>query len=569
LNGVFFQHFAYSFNVFACIRLAPTAKLERIATMFNLHRLEQSIEIQMRETYVPGLALAIIQEKDLIYARGFGVTSVEDSGLPVTPQTIFRIGSTTKPLTGTAIMRLVEAGKLDLDEPITTYIDWFTLEDKGVASRITLRMLLSHSAGFPPSAEHFGRRDLEGLEAFVREQAMQYQLVSPPGTSLTYSNPGIALVGYIAEVVSGKSYTKLMQELVFEPLQMKRTTFDTTVAMTYPLAQAHDLSKDKILKTQHRFADNVAGYPAGFAMSTVLDLANFAIMQLNQGNFQGQQILSPESVRLMHTIQADLYTIKGTGYGITFFTEQYKGVRLVWHDGGISTYVCKFVLVPESGIAIIMLFNRVGLHYEEIASSILDQLLALPEKEPTPLAVEPARDLWSRYTGNYVGRWVGWASISVVEGQLMLNLNGEPIPLQSMSENLYFGHKADSQAIVSVGFVPEKEGFTHFIYIDTFILARCETPIPAQVDASAWERYAGTYSLEGFDTFVVRFENENLFIYSEEMDEEMVCTPINETRYCTKVGAFDFYIDRDSAHAYALEYGELRKFLRVSETEQQ
>ncbi|HEY6542406.1 MAG TPA: serine hydrolase domain-containing protein, partial [Ktedonobacteraceae bacterium] len=228
--------------------------------MLNLHRLEESIEIQMRETYVPGLALAIIQEKELIYARGFGVTSVEDGGLPVTPQTVFRIGSTTKPLTGTAIMRLVEANKLTLDEPITTYIDWFTMEDKGAASRITLRMLLSHSAGFPPSAEHFGSRDLEGLEAFVREQVIHYQLVSPPGSSLTYSNPGIALAGYIAEVVSGKHYTKLMQDLVFDPLQMKRTTFDTAVAMTYPLAQAHDLSKDKILSTRHRFADNVAGY---------------------------------------------------------------------------------------------------------------------------------------------------------------------------------------------------------------------------------------------------------------------------------------------------------------------
>ena len=269
----------------------------------------------------------------------------------------------------------------------------------------------------------------------------------------------------------------------------------------------------------------------------------------------------------MHTIQANLYTIKGTGYGITFFTEQYKRARLVWHDGGISTYVCKFVLVPESGIAVIMLFNRVGLAYEEIARSILDRLLQLPEKEPAPLAVEPARDLWTRYAGNYIGRWVGWAYISVEEGQLMLNLNGEPIPLQSMSENLYFGHRVNSQAIVSVGFIPEKEDFTHFIYIDTFILTRCETPVPAQIDVSTWERYVGTYSLEGFDTYVVRLENEKLFIYSEEIDEEMVCIPINETRSCTKIGVFDFLIGGKTTDVYALEYGELRKFPRVSEVE--
>ncbi len=136
--------------------------------MLNLYRMEQLIETHMKETYVPGLAMAIVQDQQVVYARGFGVTSVEDGGLPVTPQTLFRIGSTTKPLTGTAIMRLVEAGKLDLDEPIKTYIDWFTLPDKQAATSITTRMLLSHTAGMPPGRDHFGYRNPEGLEAFVR-----------------------------------------------------------------------------------------------------------------------------------------------------------------------------------------------------------------------------------------------------------------------------------------------------------------------------------------------------------------------------------------------------------------
>src|SRR5215469_16343610 len=109
--------------------------------MFNLYTLERSITKHMDMAQVPGLALAIVREQELLYARGFGMTSVEDGGIPVTPQTLFRIGSTTKALTGTAILRLVEAGLLELDCPLSEYLDWLTFHESDVAEKITLRML--------------------------------------------------------------------------------------------------------------------------------------------------------------------------------------------------------------------------------------------------------------------------------------------------------------------------------------------------------------------------------------------------------------------------------------------
>src|SRR5690554_2371246 len=107
--------------------------------MLNYQRLEKDIQEQMRAARVPALSLAVIQDLEVVYARGFGVTSVEDGGLPVTPQTLFRIGSITKPLTGTAIMHLVEAGKLDLDRPVSEYLDWFSLSDPAATGHVTLR----------------------------------------------------------------------------------------------------------------------------------------------------------------------------------------------------------------------------------------------------------------------------------------------------------------------------------------------------------------------------------------------------------------------------------------------
>ena len=137
-----------------------------------LDRLAPDIAARMAEARVPGLAIALVRAGAVAEARGFGVTSVEDGGLPVTPQTLFQIGSTTKPLTGTMVVRLVAAGLLELDRPVSAYLPTLRLAEPGAAERVTLRMLLSHTAGLPwdqitPTRLH-GRRDPAGLADYVR-----------------------------------------------------------------------------------------------------------------------------------------------------------------------------------------------------------------------------------------------------------------------------------------------------------------------------------------------------------------------------------------------------------------
>ncbi|HZR44521.1 MAG TPA: serine hydrolase, partial [Ktedonobacteraceae bacterium] len=125
----------------------------------------------------------------------------------------------------------------------------------------------------------FGRRDPEALEGCVREELPHLPLVALPGKVHSYSNPGLILVGYVAQVVSGKAFAVMMSEEVFGPLNMQRTTFDPVVALTYPMAQTHRRPDGKTLQVWHRFFDNSGHAPSGYAFSTVLDLANFAIMQ--------------------------------------------------------------------------------------------------------------------------------------------------------------------------------------------------------------------------------------------------------------------------------------------------
>ncbi len=515
--------------------------------MLNFYQLEQQIEEQMKRCSVPGLALAVVQNQEVIYARGFGVTSVEDGGVKVTPSTVFRIGSITKPLTGTAVMQLVEAGLLDLDKPIKEYIDWFTLSEPGFSDSLTLRMLMSHTAGLAADAKHFGSRDPDGLEAYVREEIPRYPLIAPPGKLHSYSNPGISLVGYIAEVVSGKRFTELMQHLVFEPLEMRRTTFDPTVAMTYSLAQSHNLNSDGTLSVEHRFADNVAHYPAGFAMSTVLDLANFAMMQMNQGRFRDKQILSLQSVIEMHSVQADCYTTTGTGYGLTFMTESYKGIRQVGHDGGISNFASILAMAPDTGVAVVMLFNRASDFFAtslKIVYRIFDQLLNLPQETPKPQAVEPERSLWALYVGFYLGPRLGLATIQVMDDQLSLDLNGEVVPLNALKNDLYFGQKPESSEAITVGFIPEPAGPTQYIMVNTSPCQRIERDAALVPDPTAMAAYVGTYTTD-VDTLTVGVEGDRLNIHFKLFNDQMLCMPLDSTRFVGKFGLVEFQVGDD------------------------
>lgn len=528
--------------------------------MLNYYQLEQSIEVAMQKFYIPGLALAIVHECTLIYTRGFGVTSVEDGGVAVTPETLFRIGSVTKPLTGTAIMRLVEAGKLDLDTPVKAYIDWFRLSDPEATERVTLRMLLSHTSGLPTDGQHFGSRDPQGLEVSVREQIPEYTLLASPNTCMSYSNPGLNLVGYVAEVASGKHYADFMKEVVFEPLQMHRTTFDPTRAMTYPLAQSHDLDRDGKLHVQHQFADNVAHYPSGFAISTVMDLANFAIMHMQQGIFQGQHILTPESVREMHKPQTSLYTADDAAYGLTFFLKTYKGMRQVGHDGGISTFGSRFALLPEKGTAVIMTFNRWLPAVDAITEHIFDTLLDLPEQQPEALIVDPDRSLWSNYCGTYLGHWRGVAKIEAENDRLVLKQNDLTIPLQAMREDLYIGQKADDKTLIPVGFSPSAWP-TPFIYVNSFVHKRVE--LTTTPDPGSWKSYEGMYALEGIDTYTVRIVEDELRIYSKNDNLEMVLTPVDATRFGCSWGIFEF-LTTDNGEVSAVKQGPSWIFKKVS-----
>ncbi len=488
--------------------------------MLNFYALEALVTSAMEAAKVPGAALAIVHNREVIYAHGFGVTNVEEGGIPVTAQTIFRIGSTSKPLTTTAIMRLVEDGKLELDTPISEVLPDLELSVPGAVGEVTLRRLLTHTAALPTAAEHYGSREAAGLRASVYSDIAGYPLIAPVGKIWSYSNPGINLAGYLAELVSGKPYAELMQELVFDPLAMKRTTFDPTIAMTYPLAQSHTLDAEGNLQVDHHFADNTMHYPAGFVMSTVLDMANFAIMHLSSGQFGGKQVLAPESVVAMHTPQVHFPSLDDSGYGLTLSSFNYKGVRQVGHGGRISSYASHFEMVPETGSAVVIMANNSALWSpQEVAITrfIFDGLLDLPaESTPIPV-VEPDRSQWDQLVGIYAGLNSGAAEIVREGDELRLIWEGGPLPLQAAGGGLYIAQPPSGEPM-PVSFVLEGSApaeYANMIVAPGFALAmkRIDYDPAYKADVPSKQKFVGVY--EGpLGSLTVRLDDDTLKITS-------------------------------------------------------
>jgi CubicO group peptidase (beta-lactamase class C family) len=444
-------------------------------------------------------------------------------------------------------MRLVEQGKLDLDRPVREYVDWLKLADAAATERVTLRMLLSHTAGLQTAAEHYGPRDPGALGGALREGMPAVPFVAPAGKLWSYSNPGISLAGYVAEVAAGKPFPELMRELLFEPVGMARTTFDPTVAMTYPLAQSHQPDPEGgAPKVDHRFADNAGHYPAGFALSNVLELARFAVLHMNEGRVDGAQLLRPESVAEMHRPHGRLLDADDSAYGLTFFLHRHRDVRLVGHGGAISGYRSVFVLSPEHRLAVTMLRSLPAddKPFWGIVEGILDELLGLSGEKPKPRPVAANRALWPAYAGTYLGDWAGLAAVRAEGERLVLDHNGEVFPLEALADDLYMFEVPDEEggepARHTVGFVPEQDGAVQYARVRGATARRADLSGVAAPDAAQLERWAGTYDWDGLDAITLRVDDGRLLAKVRRRgDKEVEAQPVDERRFATKFGVFE------------------------------
>jgi CubicO group peptidase (beta-lactamase class C family) len=361
------------------------------------------LERQLREHNLPGAAVAIVQGGRLVHAEGYGYGDAERK-IPVDPgRTLFRTGSVGKLFTWTAVMQLAEQGRVRLDEDINAYLDFHIPISFG--RPVTLANLLTHTAGFEDRVIGLfarGPAEVRPLGAYLASTIPAR--VRPPGEVTAYSNYGAALAGYIVQRVSGMPFERYLEERVFGPLGMHRSTVRQPVPPTLvgDLATGYELRDGR--QRPRRFA-YVQAVPAGSASSTVTDMARFMSAQLQLGRAGNGRILRPETVRLMQARQfANHPRLNGVAYG--FYEQSRNGRRLLVHDGNMPLFPSKLALLPALDLGIYVVANGVGDPSEgrrdpreELVDAVVDRYL--PARGPAAPTWRAASNSVRRYAGSY------------------------------------------------------------------------------------------------------------------------------------------------------------------------
>jgi CubicO group peptidase (beta-lactamase class C family) len=372
--------------------------------------LQKVVLRELRETNTPGAAIAIARGGRVIYAKGFGISNME-TGSPVTPDMLFRVGSITKMLTAAVLVSLSEEGKIALDAPVGDFVEGLDTR----LSRLTAHQLLSHSAGIIDYAHTCCAQDESALAAQVRAYRDADYFFTEPGRIFSYSNPSYHIAGYIIQELTGKPYADAMDERLFRPLGMTHTTYRPMVAMSFPLSQGHDAAGTAKPTIVRPFVNNVGDWPSGYAYTNVSDLARFAIAFMNGGRIDGKQVLSPSVIATLSTAYVDVPFswdvppgfFERARYGHGFFIQEHRGVHLLHHGGTINGFGAFVVMVPEHRLAVIIFANRTGAILSRSLERALE--LSLPLK---PKLQEPRKQVMPMTLAemeNYVGTYVNGA----------------------------------------------------------------------------------------------------------------------------------------------------------------
>ncbi len=334
------------------------------------------------EYRVPGAVVAVIRDGDVLYSEAFGVTDVE-AETPVTTETLFPIGSVSKSFTALAVAQLVEAGQLDFDVPISEYVPELTLSDPEALDQITLRMLLSHTAGLTPGTlPQFGQYP---DRAAVIDDLENVPLQSEPGTAYAYSNRGYILAGYIIGQITELTWEAYVQANILNPLGMTRTSFgaDLLNAENHAVPHYFDVLRGT---TPVPFFESIdLSAPAGSINASIEAMVPYLLLQLGDGTYEGERLISESMLEMLQTEQTE-------GYALGWFPltvldlDPFASVDPIGHNGAFNGYNAFAALAPEAEVGAVVLTNMDAGVGSSFTQAVLVEALAygLGESLETP-----------------------------------------------------------------------------------------------------------------------------------------------------------------------------------------
>jgi CubicO group peptidase (beta-lactamase class C family) len=353
----------------------------------KLQGLDDLADQAMKQWKVPGVAIAVVQDGKVIYAKGYGYRDLEKK-LPVTTATLFPIGSISKSFTALTFAILKDEGKVDWDQPVRSYLPEFEMNDVVASERATPRDLFSHRTGLPRHdlvwySSDFSRDDMVGRLRYLKPNKSFR-------STYQYNNLTIMTMGYLEGKLTGLGWEGAVRQRIFAPLAMTHSNLSVQeIETTDNHALPYELKKEAVTKVPFHNIDAIG--PAGSINSSVDDMSHYLAFQLGDGKYGDKKIVEESDLREMHSPQTAIpdpppaFSMPGLGhfsYGLAWVVTSYRGHNLVWHNGGIDGFYALLSMLPDDHMGVVVLTNLPhGQTPEVLAYNVYDRLLGL---DPLP-----------------------------------------------------------------------------------------------------------------------------------------------------------------------------------------
>ena len=455
------------------------------------------------------MAIAVVKDDQVILSRGFGLRDVENN-LPVTDDTLFAIGSSTKAFTATLIGMLIDEGKMAWDDPVRKHLPGFHLKDPTADEQITIRDLLCHRSGL-------ARTDLLwGSGAANRQEILQTignaELFTPFREKFNYNNVTFLAAGEAAGRAAGSDWDTLVTQRIFKPLGMNHSNTSLAEAKKNPLLskgyQWEDEKKNfKLLPM--RDLSNIA--PAGAINSNVRDMAQWVRFQLNKGMVNGQALIRPE--RIDETWTKQITMAGDVDYGLGWMLHKWNGHRFVEHGGNIDGFGAAVGFLPDDGVGFVLLTNVTATPLQATASGIVfDALLGKWDEGKPALDVAQVQPYLGKYHFDVLKTDV---TVLIQNGKLAVDVPGQMIfelKPPDQEGKWYF----DFPAPIAVSFIHNDKGEVPELHIFQagleFELPREGVTRPIEVTLADAQKYLGTYHSDELGDLNVLHRNGRLAV---------------------------------------------------------
>ncbi len=377
-----FLHFAWIvifLNLLGCITFFSCSVKNKIQTDKEMKKkIDNYIQLVMEKFDIPGIALAVTKDSELIYLNAFGVKNIVTKGR-LQPEHIFHMASVSKPFVATAIVQLVEKGKINLDKPLITYLPYFKLDDDRYKD-ITIRQMLNHTSGMPDVIDYEwdkAQYDEGAAERYVRSLNTE-KMISAPGERYQYSNMAYDVLGDVIAKVSGKPFEVYMKESILNPLGMRESNFLYEQIKKELRTSPHIWDLELVVSNVYPY--NRAHAPSGTLNSNVIEMIKWAEANLNHGELNGTRILSEESCNLLW--QPSVHLSERTSIGLGWVLSEHRGLSSVSHSGDDLGYSCDFKLILEKNMGIVMASNYMSTPISSMLDGVADILLGFEPEVP-------------------------------------------------------------------------------------------------------------------------------------------------------------------------------------------